>query len=61
MYFTFSKSPLKDAFDNLHQLDFQGDIIFIIRPGELPLDNPVYVIRNPQGKPVLEIYRLKKG
>ena len=59
MYFMYSSGAVRAVLDSLPQFNLQGDAIFIVRPGELPLENPVHVIRNPVGQVTLEIYRLK--
>jgi len=61
MYFLYSVDAIRAVLANLPQFNLQGDVIFIVRPGELPLKNPVYEIRNPEGQATLEIYRLKTG
>ena len=61
IYFTSTQDKPKKVLDSVPQLNLPGDMIFIVRPGELPLENPVYVIRNPAGQATLEIHRFKSG
>jgi hypothetical protein len=42
--------------DAIHVVGRQKRLIFVLRVGETALRNPVYVIRAPNGNPVLELY-----
>ena len=57
MYFMYGSA--QPILDKLPAFGLNGDVIFIVRPGELDLENPVHRIYRPDGQETLRIFQVE--